>query len=204
MPVIKTNFRKGLEPGSTPHCWHFVQLIRVCLETLAGHGSRRNFSNQSPFQKAWSEYKAKTKANPGQFRVVMFKFLEQAVKNQHCVIIVSDYYANFFLALKSMFELAEKELSEVFLRDFLRLPPLVMQEYAENFHVHFIPATETSMSLKDWAEWANNRHGHSKDFSKIFNFFLAEIDDDDQSQPGWKPVDPRQLYVDEVLVPARN
>jgi hypothetical protein len=117
---------------------------------------------------------------------------------------VSDYWATFFDSLQKILQWDYKRISETFLREFLQIPPLLIGEWLNNFHVHFICRKDVPVDLSGWHEWRNSHHNSVVSQEKVLKNktlwrYNPNLGNGDEGI-GWLPVDPREYYVGQVLM----
>ncbi len=195
---------KRAKAGSTHHCWQFAGEVIKRIRWFKTHPDQFNFVWQSSCKSLFSEYKRNTKEDPQDFEIVMYKFATDSVGHQHCVVIISNFWAEFFNALSKIMKLTYRQWSEIFLVELLQIGPPITNGWTKHFHVHFMKTNEVPVDLRGWTEWRDEHHSGPIDTSKFKHgpwlLELDELGDPNQDQIGWVPVDPHKLHVRKVLV----
>jgi hypothetical protein len=178
--------------GSTHHTWQFGKEVESKLRFMAEHPEQIEPLKGSIVFGNLTHIIRESKASPHNFELVMLKTRKKASKNNHCWIVVSDFWAEVMKRLK--IEFGYRSASDYFLKQFCKFTEKEMAYYAENFHLHFVSKSEVSNTMTFWKNTMIAEHKNSIEFIKRSNCYLQVIDTREYPKIGWIDILPADVY----------
>lgn len=184
---------KSVEPGSTHHAWQFGCELFAKLNYMAAHpsviqpifGSLLTSGLQDTIKRSWK--------SPEDFDLLLFMAKRNARKNNHCWIVVSDFWSEVMHQVK--YEFGYKVASNTFLRHFCKFSQHQMHDFAENFHVHFFDMSKLGLAMDFWKTKIIQEHGTGWKFIKTANASLKRLDNGIYPEIGFVSADPEDVYL---------
>lgn len=187
--------------GTTHHAWQFGREITNRLNYLASNPNAARLNPDSLLDRYFADKLKTSTFSIGEFDLVLFKSLKKASKNNHCWIVISDYWADFMERIID--EFGYKAGSRWFLKHICKYGPTQFAEWSQNFHLHFQYKSRIGKSKLDWKEFIINQHQSDVSFIMKSQVSLMKLDEGRYPQIGFVDLDCMLYYRDMMLLPCR-